>query len=158
MTKNNGKGGKGRRKGKKNDEPDEHLSVFKEDGMEYAFVERALGNNRFDLICNDEVKRLGILRGCLRKKVWITSGDIVLCGLRDFQDNKADIIHKYSSTDVNNLFKFKEISQKLYSMYSNQTSLLDDIPKDSNFDFVEQVDEEEFEKEFGDLESVWKRL
>jgi len=29
-------------------------------------------------------------------QVWINQGDIILVGLRDFQDNKADIILKYN--------------------------------------------------------------
>lgn len=27
-------------------------------------------------------------------QVWVSAGDIVLVGLRDFQDDKCDIIHK----------------------------------------------------------------
>ena len=31
----------------------------------------------------------------MRKKVWVNNGDIILLGLRDFQDEKADVILKY---------------------------------------------------------------
>ncbi|KAG8068558.1 hypothetical protein GUJ93_ZPchr0005g15240 [Zizania palustris] len=30
----------------------------------------------------------------MHKKVWIAAGDIVLVGLRDYQDDKADVILK----------------------------------------------------------------
>merc|ERR1719400_128448 len=41
-------------------------------------------------MCFDGVKRLCHIRGKMRKKVWVAQGDIVLIGLRDYQDGKAD--------------------------------------------------------------------
>merc|ERR1719216_380949 len=49
-------------------------------------------------MCFDGVKRLCHIRGKLRKKVWINQSDIILVGLRDYQDAKADVILKYSLT------------------------------------------------------------
>jgi len=43
-----------------------------------------LGNGRLECNCFDGTKRLGHIRGKLKKKVWISQGDIVLIGLRDF--------------------------------------------------------------------------
>jgi len=62
---------------------------------EYAQVTRMLGNGRLEAFCFDGVNRLCHIRGKLRKRVWIGVGDIVLLGLREFQDQKADIILKY---------------------------------------------------------------
>ena len=39
--------------------------------------------------------RLAHIRGKMRKKVWVNAGDIVLIGLREYQDAKCDVIHKY---------------------------------------------------------------
>ena len=47
-----------------------------------------LGNGRLEAFCFDGVNRLCHIRGKLRKRVWIGVGDIVLLGLRDFQDQK----------------------------------------------------------------------
>ena len=44
-----------------------------------------LGNGRCECYCFDGSTRLGHIRGKMRKKVWVSAGDIVLCGLRDFQ-------------------------------------------------------------------------
>merc|ERR1712000_670208 len=41
-----------------------------------------------------------------RKKVWINQGDIVLLSLRDFQDDKADVIQKYSSDEARKLKQY----------------------------------------------------
>ena len=94
MPKNKGKGGKNRRRGKGDGDEKREL-VFKEDGQEYAQVLRMLGNGRLEAQCIDGVKRLCHIRGKMRKKVWVNNGDIILLGLRDFQDEKADVILKY---------------------------------------------------------------
>ena len=36
-------------------------------------------------------------------------GDIVLVGLRDFQEGKADIIHKYTAEEARNLQSYGEL-------------------------------------------------
>lgn len=48
-----------------------------------------LGNGRAECYCYDGVTRLGHIRGKMRKKVWVSAGDIVLVGKRDYQDDKA---------------------------------------------------------------------
>lgn len=68
-----------------------------------------LGNGRCECKCFDGKTRLCHIRGKLRKKVWVNTGDIVLIGLRDFQDKKADIILKYLPDEARNLIKYDEI-------------------------------------------------
>lgn len=68
-----------------------------------------LGNGRLEAYCFDGVKRLCHIRGKMRKKVWVSVGDIVLVGLREFQDAKADVILKYNPDEARNLKAYKEI-------------------------------------------------
>lgn len=102
----------------------------------YAQVLKMLGNGRVEVFCFAEVakdedvqrvhnknsgdgsgsalmqqgvKRLGIIRGKMRKRVWITVGDFVLVSLREFQDNKCDIVHKYQSTEARSLRSYNEL-------------------------------------------------
>ena len=51
-----------------------------------------LGNGRLEAQCFDGARRLAHIRGKLRKKVWINQGDIILLSLRDYQDEKGDVI------------------------------------------------------------------
>merc|ERR1712221_20837 len=83
--------------------------IFKEDGQEYAQVTKMLGNGRLEAMCFDGIKRLCHIRGKLRKKVWINQGDIILVGLRDYQDAKADVILKYNADEARNLKTYGEI-------------------------------------------------
>mmetsp|Transcript_23937 Transcript_23937/g.71446 ORF Transcript_23937/g.71446 Transcript_23937/m.71446 type:complete len:159 (+) Transcript_23937:73-549(+) len=109
MPKNKGKGGKNRRRGKNENDSDKRELIFKEDGQEYAQVTKMLGNGRVEAICFDGVKRLCHIRGKLRKKVWINQGDIILLGLRDYQDSKGDVILKYTADEARNLKTYGEL-------------------------------------------------
>ncbi|KAL9968585.1 hypothetical protein ACROYT_G020694 [Oculina patagonica] len=111
MPKNKGKGGKNRRRGKNENESEKRELVFKEDGQEYAQVTKMLGNGRLEALCFDGAKRLCHIRGKLRKKVWINAGDIILLGLRDYQDNKADVILRYNPDEARSLKAYGELPE-----------------------------------------------
>ena len=111
MPKNKGKGGKNRRRGKNENEAEKRELIFKEDGQEYAQVTKMLGNGRLEALCFDGTKRLCHIRGKLRRKVWINQGDIILVGLRDYQDAKADVILKYNADEARNLKTYGEIPE-----------------------------------------------
>lgn len=85
--------------------------MFKEDGQEYAQVIKMLGNGRLEAMCFDGTKRLCHIRGKLRKKVWINTSDIILVGLRDYQDNKADVILKYNAEEARSLKAYGELPE-----------------------------------------------
>lgn len=128
-----GKGGKNRRRGK-NENDEKRELIFKEDGQEYAQVLRMLGNGRLEAQCIDGVKRLCHIRGKMRKKVWVNTGDIVLLGLRDFQDEKADVILKYMSDEARSLKAYGELPE---SIRVNETDTFEEDrgENDDAFDF-----------------------
>jgi len=109
MPKNKGKGGKNRRRGKNENDNEKRELTFKEDGQEYAQVLKMLGNGRLEAMCFDGVKRLGLIRGKLRKKIWINNGDIILVSLREYQDEKGDVILKYSADEARSLKAYGEL-------------------------------------------------
>ena len=41
-----------------------------------------------------------IIRGKMRKRVWINVGNFVLITDREFEKGKVDIVHKYSDRNV----------------------------------------------------------
>merc|ERR1719391_1600427 len=86
-------------------------------------------------MCFDGVKRLCHIRGKLRKKVWINQSDIILIGLRDYQDAKADVILKYSADEARNLKSYGEFPE---SVKINET--VDFVDGDIEFDDVDSDD------------------
>jgi len=140
MPKNKGKGGKNRRRGKNENEGLKRELVFKEDGQEYAQVTKMLGNGRLEAMCFDGVKRLCHIRGKLRKKVWINQSDIILIGLRDYQDAKADVILKYSADEARNLKSYGEFPE---SVKINETADFVGGDMDDEIEFYDDVDSED---------------
>lgn len=44
-------------------------------------------------------------------QVWINQGDIILIGLRDYQDAKADVILRYNPDEARNLKTYGELPE-----------------------------------------------
>ena len=105
MPRGRGKGGKNRKKGKAFNEGEKRDITFKEDGQEYGQVLRMLGGGRVECMCPDGKKKTCLIRGTMRKRVWIHAGDVVLLGLReDFgDDGKADVMLKYYDYEAHDL-------------------------------------------------------
>ena len=58
-----------------NDEIKESDLILKSGSeQDYGKVEKILGNGRFNILCNDKVTRLGIIRGKMRKREWVNMG------------------------------------------------------------------------------------
>lgn len=49
----------------------------------------------------------------MRNRVWINPGDIVLIGLRDFGDDKGDVILKYYEEEAKELKELGEIPEHI---------------------------------------------
>ncbi|KAI0897325.1 hypothetical protein F4806DRAFT_461710 [Annulohypoxylon nitens] len=140
MPKNKGKGGKNRRRGKNENDNEKRELTFKEEGQEYAQVVKMLGNGRLEAQCFDGAKRLAHIRGKLRKKVWINNGDIILLSLRDYQDEKGDVILKYSADEARSLKAYGELPE---SAKINETDTYGPNDEgDCGFEFDEDRDSE----------------
>lgn len=99
--------------------------IVKVFGQEYALITDVLGSCKFKLRCYDNKDRLGCLRGKMRKRQWVKKGDIVLVGLRDFQDCKCDIIHLYKQEEIEILIKISEINH-LFIKSDNDNENIED--------------------------------
>merc|ERR1719414_1186474 len=90
-------------------------------------------------MCFDGVKRLCHIRGKLRKKVWINQSDIILVGLRDYQDAKADVILKYSADEARNLKSYGEFPESI-KITDTFAFVDEDLDEDIEFDDVDSDD------------------
>ncbi|KAG7107667.1 Eukaryotic translation initiation factor 1A like protein [Verticillium longisporum] len=119
MPKNKGKGGKNRRRGKNESDHEKRELTFKEDGQ--------------------GTSRLGNIRGKLRKKVWINQGDIILLSLREYQDDKGDVILKYTADEARSLKAYGELPE---SAKINETDTYGaEGNDDCNFEFDDDRDD-----------------
>ena len=117
--------------------------------LEYAQVLKMLGNGRLEALCFDGSKRLGHIRGKLRKKVWINQGDIILLSLRDYQDEKGDVILKYSADEARSLKAYGELPE---SAKINETDTYGGEEEGGiGFDFGEDDSESDGELDIDDI-------
>lgn len=102
----NKKGGKHKHKSRKGFKPKSFNidDLKKINGQEYAFVKEVYSKKHYKLLCYDKVERLGCLRGKL-KKANIKNSDLLLVSIRDFQDDKCDILYHYKEEDIEKLEK-----------------------------------------------------
>lgn len=108
-------------RGKKKKEKD--TLVYPDDGQEYGYVKDMLGNGRVNIICEDGITRIGRIRGSMRQyknKVIIKAMDLILISKRDYEDDKVDIIHKYSSEDASFLYSTNELPERISKIYQNR--------------------------------------
>ncbi|CAF1177208.1 unnamed protein product [Adineta ricciae] len=129
MPKNKGKGGKNRRRGK-----NENDDVKRNGHLEAFCFDNAGGK-----------KRLCHIRGKLRKKQWINQGDVILVGLRDYQDDKADVIMKYHADEARELKRMHEIPDNInITETSNSTNEgLEDVIFDERHNDDESSEDED---------------
>jgi len=74
-----------------------------DDDEVFATVTDMLGANRVRVRCADGVERTARIPGKMQKRVWIREDDVVLVDPWDWQDEKADITHRYEKQDAEQL-------------------------------------------------------
>ena len=126
-------GGKGHKK-KKNttEEYSSKQLLLIEDEQNYGKITSNLGSCRFELIDPTNKQYLGIVRGNMRKKVWINVDDIVIFSYRSFQDNKVDIIHKYKDNEIPKLIQMEQLTSNFatttaFEKESEQTNITEEL-------------------------------
>jgi translation initiation factor 1A len=96
--------GKGKGKGKgKSKEPQDYAVRrvrLPGEGELLGIVIRLLGNDRAVVKCTDGISRTSRIPGRMRKRIWIRQDDVVIVTPWDFQDEKADIIWRYTPGQV----------------------------------------------------------
>ena len=157
-----GLGGNKRRKGKKQVQEERELR-FKDTGEEYAQVTKLLGDCRVECLCADGKKRVAHVRGKMRKRIYIANNDIILVSLREFEDDKCDVVEKYKEKEISKLKKEGELPESMVlPSKDGEEGQVDDVggvefeekekekvEKNNGFEFEynEEEDEEEEDEE-----------
>ena len=148
MPKNTGMGGNKRKKGKKQTTEAREL-VYKGEMEEYGQVLRMLGDARLEIQCIDGVKRIGHIRGKMRKRNWIAMGDVVLVSLREYENEKCDVVEKYNEDEVRKLKKAGEIPDSIN--LPDQEDKQKDNDNNDNIAFEDDESGEDWKKKKNDL-------
>ena len=145
----NTKGGKKHKRNKKQNDFIEKALRLKEEDQEYAQITNCLGNCRFTVMCFDGKERLATMCGSMRGRKFINQNNIVLVSLREWQDEKCDIIDNYSDNHTKKL-KSKGLVPDSIKLDSDKPNDLDIDDDNMGFVFSTDIpnsDEEEIIKE-----------
>lgn len=83
--------------------------------------------------------------------MWINQGDIILIGLRDYQDAKADVILKYTPDEARNLKTYGEFPE---SVRINETVTFVEEGFDEDIEFGDDISSAE---EGDPVDAIWCR-
>lgn len=172
MVKNT-KGGKGHKKCKNstNKETRRKVEERQVDQREvYGVVTKILGNGRTQVSFIDDITnpssprmetKLGIIRNSIRRQR-IKQSDVVLVSIRDYQNDRVDIIYKYNPYEINLFKKNGSISDTLLDMAlgsnnkfkENDTTFIDetiDEEEDDDFEFEDKKKKRRNNENYNDI-------
>lgn len=118
---------------------EQRVLSLKDDDHNYGYVTKKLGGSRFAIKLNlSEKTIIGRLCGKFKyksnkKNNWVDIGTVVLVGMREFQDNVADIVHVYTSEEVRQLRRMGELVEDTERTVDESTE--DVVGTDNGFDF-----------------------
>ncbi len=64
----------------------------------FAIAERLMGGSRMNVICADGKSRLARIPGKLKRTARVRAGDLLIIKPWSVQDDKADVIYRYTKT------------------------------------------------------------
>jgi len=156
MVKNTFGGSKAKGYARKNEKQgtSNRLRMVEDEAEKYGIVRKIFGGSICEVYCHDLVTRQGIIRGKFRGKGKrnniITSGTLVLIGLRDWATEsksdklqQADILEVYSSFELDQLkqkpsFPIDFLENSMREMFGNTSA--GEKNDGFNFSTIEQVD------------------
>jgi translation initiation factor 1A len=142
MPKNKGAGGKNRRKGKSSNLGEKKEIIYKIADQEYGQIIKSIGSGHMEVMCftsNGNVVKRAHIRGSMRKRVWMTAGDIVLVNVRDYQEGVCDILMKYTADEARFLRSRHQIPDNIDI---NKKDMVEDEFEYENINEIDGSDEE----------------
>ena len=79
----------------------------------FAVADQLLGAYKIKIMCEDGQSRLGRIPGKIKKRMWIREGDLLIIQPWEFQDEKANILYRYTRTQATYLSRKKVIPEVL---------------------------------------------
>ena len=64
----------------------------------FAIAERLMGGSRMNVICADGKARMARIPGRMKRRARVRAGDLLIIIPWDIQDDKADVVYRYTKT------------------------------------------------------------
>ncbi len=82
-------------------------------GELFGIADQLMGGSRLSVMCEDGQKRLARIPGKMKRRMWIREGDLVIIKPWDFQDEKADVVWRYTKTQAQWLSRRQMIPKQI---------------------------------------------
>ncbi|MCL4328693.1 MAG: translation initiation factor eIF-1A [Candidatus Thermoplasmatota archaeon] len=76
-------------------------------GELFGLVEKLSGASRLTVMCEDGYTRSSRIPGKMRKRMWIRENDLVIVRPWEFQNEKGDVVYRYTQTQASYLSRNK---------------------------------------------------
>lgn len=87
-------------------ENDQQVRVIlpnKRKGEMFGLVEKLSGASRLTVMCEDGFTRNSRIPGKMKKRMWIREHDLVIVKPWEFQNERADVVYRYTQTQASYL-------------------------------------------------------
>ncbi|DAC71852.1 MAG TPA: translation initiation factor 1A [Thermoplasmata archaeon] len=79
----------------------------------FAIAEQLLGGSRIHVVCEDKKSRMARIPGKMKRKARVRAGDLLIIKPWDIQNEKADIVFRYSRTQASSLSRRKLLPEEI---------------------------------------------
>ena len=79
----------------------------------FAIADQLMGGSRINVVCDDGKSRMARIPGKMKRKARVRTGDLLIIKPWEIQNEKADIIYRYSRTQANTLNRRKLLPEEI---------------------------------------------
>lgn len=133
----------------------------------FAIADQILGGRRVRAVCEDGDSRLARIPGKMRRRQWVREGDLIVLQPWDFQDEKANVVMRYTKTqslylsrkgvlpDIVDLFGMSEDVSEVSQISSNEEVIEDENNIEKEVVIDEQPEKVETASNEDDIDSFF---
>ena len=121
----------------------------------FAIADQILGGRRVRAVCEDGDSRLARIPGKMRRRQWVREGDLIVVQPWDFQDEKANVVMRYTKTQSLYLSR-KGVLPDIVDLFGMSEDISEVTDSDEELDIIEEENLVEEESELEVEEPVVK--
>lgn len=121
----------------------------------FAIADQILGGRRVRAVCEDGDSRLARIPGKMRRRQWVREGDLIVVQPWDFQDEKANVVMRYTKTQSLYLSR-KGVLPDIVDLFGMSEDISEVIDSNEELEIIEEENLVEEESELEVEEPVVK--
>ena len=121
----------------------------------FAIADQILGGRRVRAVCEDGESRLARIPGKMRRRQWVREGDLIVVQPWDFQDEKANVVMRYTKTQSLYLSR-KGVLPDIVDLFGMSEEISEVTDSNEELEIIEEENSVEEESELEVVESLVK--